>query len=169
MRRKETVTSVMTFFAASADPYYQIRAEPAHPLAAEFLALWREECRARDLVVGKDIPSRPFARFLTHLMIVEPIEDGADCRIRIAGEAVRKRYGRDVKDARFSELFSPAMCADNMMRLREVRRTGVPIIFDAAIVRDDAPALCYEVLLLRILAPDERTTWNVIGIFMLDT
>jgi hypothetical protein len=168
MRRKTAITGVMTFFAASPDPYYQIRAEPSHPRAAEFLALWREESRVRDLVVGKDIPSRPFARFLSHLMVVEPIEGNTDCKIRIAGEAVRKRYGRDVKDARFSELFSPAVCADNMMRLREVLRTGVPIIFDAAIIRDDAPALCYEVLLLRIRAPDESTYWNVVGIFMLD-
>ena len=55
------------------------------------------------------------------------------------------------------------------MRLREVRRTGVPIIFDAAIIRDDDPTLSYEIRLLRVLAPDERTYWNVVASFMLET
>ncbi len=104
----------------------------------------------------------------SHLMIVEPIDGDTDCKIRIAGEVMRKRYGRDVKDAQFSELFSPAVFRDNMMRLREVRRTGVPIIFDATVVPDDSPAFSYEVVLLRALAPDERTYWNIVGIFMLD-
>lgn len=168
MRRKPTVTGVMTFFTASPDPYYQIRGEPVHPLATEFLEVWRSESRSRDLVVGKDIPSRPFARFLSQLLILEPIEGDSDFRIRIAGDALRKRYGRDVTGLQFSELYSSPVAADNLMRLREVRRTGIPIIFDAAIIRADAPALCYETLLLRILAPDERTYWNIVGIFMLD-
>ncbi|MBU6297661.1 MAG: PAS domain-containing protein [Alphaproteobacteria bacterium] len=168
MRRKAAITSVLTLFSASADPYYQIREEPSHPMAAELVALWREESRTRDPVVGKDIPSRPFARFLSHLMIVEPVEDDTDCKIRIAGDVIRKRYGRDVKDAQFSELFSPAVFRDNMMRLREVRRTGVPIIFDATVIPDDGPSFSYEVVLLRVLSPDERTYWNIVGIFMLD-
>jgi len=167
MRDRSGVTSVLTLFSGSSDPYYQIRADPAHPAAATFLALWRKEAETHDLVVGKDIPSRRFARFLSHLVVVEPIDNDTDCRVRIVGEAARGRYGRDVAGARFSELFSPTVCRDNLMRLREVRRTGEPIIFDAAIVRDDAPPLCYEVLLLRVLAPDERTLWNVVGIFML--
>ena len=124
MPRKHTITSVMTLFSASSDPYYQIRAEPLHPLAAEFLGVWREVSRARELVVGKDMPSRPFARFLSHLMTVEPVDDDTDGRIRVAGSALRKRYGRDVTGARFSELFSSLVAADNLMRLREVRRTG---------------------------------------------
>ena len=132
------------------------------------VALWREESRTREPVVGKDIPSRPFARFLSHLMIVEPIDGDTDCKVRIAGEAVRKRYGRDVKDAQFCELFSPVVFRDNMMRLHEVRRTGVPIVFDATVIPDDGPAFSYEVVLLRALAPDERTYCNVVGIFMLD-
>ena len=168
MRRKSNVTRVMTFFSASPDPYYQIRAEPAHPVAIEFLSLWREEACTRELIVGKDVPSRAFARFLSYLTIVEPIDNDTDCRIRVAGDAVRQRYKRDVKDVRFSDIFSSAVAADNMMRLREVRRTGIPIIFDAAIIHDDAPAICYEALLLRIFAPDEQTYWNVVGIFMLD-
>ena len=169
MHRKPTVTGVLTLFSASPDPYYQVRAEPLHPLATEFLGVWRDESRKGELVVGKDLPSRPFARFLSNLMTVEPIDGDTDGRIRVAGNALRKRYGRDVTGVRFSELFSSPVATDNLMRLREVRRTGTPIIFDATVIRADSPALCYETLLLRILAPDERTYWNVVGIFMLDT
>ena len=169
MQRKSTVPSVMALFSASSDPYYQIRAEPLHPMAAEFLGVWRRESRAHEIVVGKDMPTRPFARFLSNLMTVEPVDNDTDCKIRVAGNTLRKRYGQDVTGMRFSELFSPPIAADNLMRLREVRRTGTPIIFDATIIRPDDPVLCYETLLLRILAPDERTYWNVVGIFMLDT
>ena len=166
MESTSTITRVMPLFPVSPDPYYHILAEPLHPLAVAFLGVWRDRSSTRELVVGKDIPSRPFVRFLPNLMIVEPIDDDTDGRIRIAGSALRGRYGRDVANARFSNLYTSPGAADNLMRLREVRRTGSPIVFAATIIRASVSALCYETLLLRILAPDDSTYWNVVGIFM---
>jgi hypothetical protein len=169
MESLSAVTREMPLFSVSPDPYYHILAEPLHPLAVAFLRAWREVSATRELVTGKDIPSHLFVRFLSNLMTVEPIEGDTDGRIRVAGSALRNRYGRDVTGARFSQLHTSPGAADNLMRLREVRRTGTPIVFGATIIRARAPALCYETLLLRILAPDEHTYWNVVGIFMLES
>jgi len=168
MESISSVTRVMPLFSASPDPYYHILAEPLHPLAVAFLRAWRAESSLRELVAGKDILSHPFARFLSNLMTVEPIDNDTDGRIRNAGRALRYRYGRDVTNVRFSQLFTSPGAADNLMRLREVRRTGTPIVFSATILRARGPALCYESVFLRILAPDERTYWNIVGIFMRD-
>ena len=115
--------------------------------------------------IGKDIPSRPFARFLGNLMIAEPIDDDTDCRIRLAGSSLRQRYKREVSGRRLSELFSPVIAADNLARLRKVREMGRAFIHTAAVMPDDTPPLHYEVLLLHALAPNEAAMWNVIGIF----
>ena len=168
MRSSSATTDALTLFAASSDPYYQARTEPVHPKAVAFLDTWRTHAHGRDLVIGKDIPSRPFARFLDNFMLAEPIENDTDCRIRLAGSSLRKRYKREVSGERFSKLFSPAIAAENLARLRKVRETGTPSIFSAVIIADGAPTLQYEVLVLRALASDEVTMWNVLGIFMLD-
>ena len=156
----------LALFAGSHDPYHQVRAAPSHPKAVAFLDTWRAHARERDLVVGKDLPSRPFARFLDNLMIAEPIENGADFRIRLAGSSLRKRYRREVSGERFSTLFSPLVAEENIARLHKVQRTGIPSVLLAAVITDDAPPVRYEVIMLRALAPDETTMWNVIGIFM---
>ncbi len=168
MESISTVTRAMPLFSVSPDPYYHVLAEPLHPLAAAFLGVWRHESSLRELVAGKDLPSRPLMHFLSNLMIVEPIDGDTDGRIRDAGSALRYRYGRDVTNVKFSQLYTSPGAADNLMRLREARRTGTPIVFSTTIIRARAPALCYETILLRILAPDERTYWNVVGIFMGD-
>ncbi|MDA8093274.1 MAG: PAS domain-containing protein [Betaproteobacteria bacterium] len=165
MRANSATANALAFFSASSDPYYQIRVEPAHPDAAAFLVTWREHTHSRDVVIGKDIPSRPFARFLGNLMIAETIDDDTDCRIRLAGSSLRQRYKREVSGRRLSELFSPPIAADNLARLRKVRETGGAFIHAAAVMPDVAPPLYYEVLLLRALAPNETAMWNIIGIF----
>ena len=169
MEIQSSVTRLAPLFSASPDPYYHVLAEPLHPLAVEFLAVWRGVSSLHELVAGKDLPSRPFMRFLANLMTIEPIDDDADGRIRVAGNALRDRYGRDVTNARFSSLYTSPGAADNLMRLREVRRTGTPIVFGATIIRTRVPPLSYETILLRIRAPDEYAYWNVMGIFMRDS
>ena len=168
MESTSTITRVTPLFPVSPDPYYHILAEPLHPHAVAFLGMWRYKSYMRELVVGKDLPSPSFVRFLANLMTVEPTDDDTDGCIRVAGSALRYRYGRDVTNARFSQLHTAPGAADNLMRLREVRRTGTPIVYRATVIRARAPALRYETVLLRILAPDECTYWNVVGIFILD-
>ncbi len=156
----------LSLLARSPDPYYQVRSAPSHPKAVAFLDTWRAHAHERDLVISKDLPSRPFARFLDNLMIAEPIENDTDFRIRLAGSSLRQRYQREVSGERFSALFSPLIAEENIARLRKVQRTGTPSILSAAIIIDDAPRVQYEVILLRVLAPDETTMWNIVGIFM---
>lgn len=147
------------------DPEYQPLDQPTHPDAQAFLGVWRERAKNGDLVIGTDIPSRPFARFLSNLMIVEPVEDGRDCRIRLAGTLLRQRYGREVSGERFSALFSGTTFAGNLSRMQTVRETGTPLILAGSVAREEKLPLCFDTVVLRARAPKSDALWNVIGVF----
>lgn len=148
------------------DPRYAVCAEPSHPEARKFLAVWRKHAAGVDIKIGKDIPSRAFARFLTNLMIVEPIEGGSDCRIRLAGTLVRRRYGREVSGERLSALFSRDTFEQNLARMKAVRETGTPLVLAGTLEHEDATPLNFEVIILRARAAKDDAIWNVVGIFL---
>ena len=158
---------VFDLFAAR-DPDYEIRAEPLHPDGQAFLACWETYADERDLVIGQDIPSRPFACFLANLMVAEPNADQSDCSIRLAGTSVRQRYGQDVSGKNLSALFSSVIFELTRKRLQIVRETGIPLILGVTVPRQDAPSLHFEVIMLRAYAPDRRAMWNVIATFRAD-
>lgn len=158
--------SALSLFSQSPDPSYSVSAEPREADAREFLARWRARAQDGDIVIGTDIPSRPFARFLANLMIVEPVEEEKDCRIRLAGSLVRRRYGREVSGQRMSGLFSPHIFERHIADMREVRRTGKPLILAATVPQKDTLPLSFDVVIVRALAPDRQTMWNVVGVFM---
>lgn len=157
--------SALALFATP-DPEYQTRVEAADQVAKAFLARWIEQAKDGDLVIGKDIPSRAFARYLANLMIVEPIEEGRDCLIRLAGSLVRRRYGREVSGERLSALFSPAAFKQNLARMQAVRETGAPSVLVGTVPQDDAPPLRFDAIILRAWAPKKDAMWNVVGIFV---
>lgn len=143
---------------ATPDPTYCICREPTHPSARVLLMRWFEQSAHGDIVVGKDIPSHHFAKLLSHLMILELIDGDTDCHIRLAGTSLRRLFRREVSGERLSELYSASTLEQQLARLREVRRTGEPIILAATMARADAPPFAH----------DEVRWWNVIGIFVRD-
>lgn len=138
---------------------------PTHHKARDFLAVWRESCQDGDIVIGTDIPSRPFARLLENLMVVEPVEDGRDGLVRVAGTSLRERYGREVSGKRLSTLFSPDVFAQNLARMRAVRETGSPLILTGSVPRQAAPPQRFEAIIIRARAPKTDALWNAVGIF----
>ena len=167
MQPSRSSQNALSLFALSPEPSYALRAEPTDPDAHQFLALWREQTRGRDLIIGKDISSRPVARFLANLMVVEPINDDADCRVRLAGSLVRRRYGREVSGQRLSALFSWDIFERHIADMREVRRTGEPLILLATVPQETSGPRTFDVVILRVLAPDGKSMWNIVGIFMI--
>jgi len=77
--------------------------EPTHPSLRQLIALWREY-EARDgMRMGRDVPSRAIAPFLSQVIIYEPIGNWDDAYLRYAGFGTAKFFGRDVTGLRHSD------------------------------------------------------------------
>jgi hypothetical protein len=150
----------------SPDPIYRVCQEPARTGARLLIVRWREHAAKGDIVIGRDIPSHAFARLLSHMMIVEPITDVTDGLIRLAGTSVRSRYGCEVSGKHLSDLYSPTALQQHLAHLREVRDAGEPLVLEATVPRNEALPLVFDEIILRALAPDLVSMWNVVGVFV---
>jgi len=147
------------------DTYVQVPA-PRHPEAMELLDYWREvTARGDGFIIGRDIPARPIARLLKSVLIDEPLPDGSDVRVRLAGTAVRRRFGADVRGTLHSQLFSAADFRHHLAAVQEVVRTGKPHVIDSSLRRGALEELHTEVILLPILDRDARTPLLLVGLF----
>lgn len=155
-----------SLFLGSAQVSCHIARAPTQFEATGFLECWREEAATGDIVIGRDIPSRPFAKFLTHLMLAEPIEDESDCHIRFAGTLLHRYFGRDVTGERLSDLYPLPVFVQHCSAMRNVRQSGVPVTLTGTIASELLPVRGFEVVILRARAPDDIAIWNVIGIFV---
>ncbi len=152
--------------AYALDPVYGTCQEPKQPDACALLSCWCEQATKQDLVIGKDIPSRAFAKFLSHIMIVEPMDSDTNGLIRLAGTALRLRYGTEASGKRLSEFYSSTILPQYLAYLRGVRDTGEPLILEASYLRDDALHFVSDEIVLRALAPDGVSMWNVVAVFL---
>ena len=137
---------------------------PTHPKALKLLAFWNEHA-ANGIVVGRDIPSRPIADLLSSISIDEPIDDGNDYRVRLAGSSMSCRFGRDITGMRMSELFPPDEFQKHLATRRATIEGGKPIIFSAHLTEGVVEHLHLEAIHLPVLAPDGFTKWVLIGVF----
>ena len=140
----------------------------AHSDSRHLIAVWRECCAGDGFVVGRDIPSRPLASLLRSLMVNEPIEDGADYRIRLAGSSLRRRYGREITSLRLSELFSPEAYIPHPAITKEALAAGEPRILDVREEEFGQPRHHREVVVLPVLSPDRSAKWVLAGVFYFD-
>lgn len=142
--------------------------DASHPDSQRLIVFWRA-CGEKDgLVVGRDIPSRPLAGLLHSLMVTEPIEDGADYRIRLAGSALRRRYGREITAHRLSELFSAEAFVPHPVITREALTTGTPRVLDVREEEFGQLRRHREVVVLPVLSPDRSAKWVLAGVFYFD-
>jgi hypothetical protein len=146
--------------------HYQPVPEAQHPDVQKLLAFWREREAAGGFVVGRDIPSRALAGVLHSIMIHEPLAD-SDFQIRIAGSALRRRYGMEITGRKLSELFGPDF-EPQLAWTRHVLATGEPCILDVKEQRLGQTRLHREVIVLRVLAPGRATHWVLAGVFYFD-
>jgi hypothetical protein len=116
-------------------------------------------------VVGRDVPSRDIASILRNLALYEPIEGGADYRIRLAGAAFMRRFGRDITGLKLSQIYDVAKLESQRESLEGVIRTKTPHIVDVRVVRGDRVFLRFEGLRLRVLSPDRKNAWVMGALF----
>lgn len=143
------------------------RGEAVHQGARHLLACWQAREQEGCFTVGRDIPSRELARVLGGVALFQPVPPD-DFVVRLAGEAMRRRYGRDVSGARLSDLLDAPRFARESAHWRALLEDARPFIEEVRVMEDGRVALCYESLALRVLAADGVTPWVMTGIFFHD-
>ncbi len=131
------------------------------------VALW--ENRPPDgLVVGRDIPSRAIARVLSHILLWEPVDDCADCILRLCGEGMRLRFGAGAVGKRFSELIAPEVVPFFLdigkRMLEEERCAAFDIRLKRKVAIDGRNELHFELVIFPVWSSDRKSRWFLNGI-----
>lgn len=144
---------------------YKYPDAPSHPEAQQLLAYWQECMAGGGFIMGKHIPSRRIGPLLRNIIIHEPLADGSDLIVRLAGSAVRRRHDWDIKGALLSNMFPRDVFMHHLESSLTAIRTGAPVIIDARIMRGDIEEQRYEALLLPVTAADLTSTWMLAALF----
>lgn len=139
---------------------------PAHRDARFLLGEWRRAADAGGFIVGIHVPSRALARVLPGLSLYEPLDEARDFRVRLAGTALRLRFGRDITGAKLSQLFTGRDFVQYGGRMRRVLTKGEPFVLDLKIMHDGLMRLHYEWLGLQVFSSDCRDAWVMTGHFL---
>jgi hypothetical protein len=143
---------------------YAIVPAAVHPDSNYLLSFW--EARPRDgIVLGRDVPSRAIARLLGSIMVWEPVEQGQDMKVRLAGDALHRRFPGDLRGRRMSELFMPVNFRGHLQNAHHVIAGGQPLILDSRMYYGNIEKLHVEVVLLPVAAHDRSGNWLMAGSF----
>src|SRR5215469_11369966 len=129
---------------------------------------WRARNGGMGFVVGRDVPARPLASVLRNIALFEPVDDHADFRMRLAGTAFMRRYGRDVTGLKLSDIYDAKTFEEERANLLEISDKKYPEIFDVKVTRAGRVFQKFEALRLPVLSPDRRETWVMGALFYSD-
>ena len=121
---------------------------PKHFHARLLLSKW--QLHVPDFTIGRELPSRALASVLRYLALFEPVEDGDDFRVRLAGTAWLRRFGCEVSGWTLSQLYAGAELDGWRKRLRETLEGGQPICGDLKVIGDNGVQLHSELLVLPV-------------------
>ena len=146
---------------------YRSIATPVHPQAEKVLAFW--DARPADgIIIGRDVPSRAIASLLSHVIIHEPIDGGSDLKVRVAGTAVRRRFGRDITGETMSKLFSTPTFAARLQSVLTAIETGAPQFADCHLSNGSFEILHSELEILPVIARDRISKWAMTVVLFFD-
>lgn len=146
---------------------FRLVAQARHRRSRKLIEAWRGFGGA-ELVIGRDLPSRPFASLLGNLAVCEPLPGGRDMRVRLAGSELRRRFSGDITGKYISELFPPEEFAAHQKNAGLCLETGEPVIIDSHLMDGPREFLHTEVVILPVTAPDGKSRWKVSGLFFFD-
>jgi hypothetical protein len=135
---------------------FRPKAAPVHPLAALALAFWQAR-PADGIVIGRDVPSRAIASQLNRIVVHEPVEDGRDFKVRLTGNVVRERFGRDMTGKTVAELFPDP--AARIALLMTAIATGAPCFADCVLSNGRMEVIHSEHIILPVFAPNHADKW----------
>jgi hypothetical protein len=143
---------------------YAVVSAAAHPDSKRLLAFW--DARPQDgIVMGRDVPSRAIASLLTYVMVWEPVKSGADMRVRLAGDALHRRFKGNLRGRMMSELFSPEHFAGHLSNVHKIMETGQSVIVDSHTNYGRIEKMHLETILLPVFSPDRAARWVLAGSF----
>ena len=138
--------------------------KPTLPKALRLLEFWQAH-QPDGVVVGRHVPSREIAPLLSSLVLYEPVNGGEDWRIRLAGAALLRRFGRDVAGQTISALYP----LDHFLILRTrammVVTTGAPQIDEVIIRSTERTLQHFETVHVPVRATDGTALWDMAGYF----
>lgn len=142
--------------------------EPTQFGAKLLLEHWKAKQAEDGFVVGRDVPSRALSCVLRNLALFEPVDDMSDFRVRLAGTAFMRRFGRDITGLKFSEIYTPGTFASRRAGMRDVIGDRKPCVIDAKLTRGTRTFLHFEAVRLPVWAPDREAAWVLDGLFCFD-
>jgi hypothetical protein len=110
--------------------------KPQNAELQSLLALWHERPQ-EGFEIGRDIPSRRFAPFLSHISFWEPVDGGVDYTLRLGGEALRLRFGNDATGRGFRDLIAPEATSDFLEIGRRMLVEDYCACFDVHLLRQE--------------------------------
>lgn len=139
-------------------------AEPTLPKAKKLIEFWRSR-QPEGVVVGTHVPSRDIAPLLSSLVLYEPVDEGEDLRIRLAGAALLRRFGKDVSGQLISALYPPDHFLILRARAASVLKSGMPHTDEVLIRSTERTLQHFETVHLPVYAPDRVSLWDMAGYF----
>lgn len=142
------------------DHRFEIIAMPTHPSAQRLVAYW-QNCEG-GMRMGRDIPARAIAPLLENIIIYEPVDNWDDARVRYAGFATAKFFGRDIGGLLFSEVAAENRDGSLKKLFSEARDLVAekrPRIRNHMLMNDGIEIARHQLVMLPILAPDGETPW----------
>jgi len=125
---------------------------------------WKGRQAAGGFRLHRDLPTRELSPALRNLAVYEPIEKGRDFRIRVAGSAHLRRFGRDVTGQRLSDIHSDARFTDLCTALVKMLKRKKPFGADITLKKNRRERMHFEALNLPVMA-ETGEIWALVGIF----
>ena len=129
---------------------------------------WRTREQRGGFVVGRDVPSRDLASILRNIALYEPIDGSDDFRVRLAGTAFMRRFGRDITGLTLSRIYGGDDFRERREALVGIIHSKKPVIVEVKIQRNARTVMRFEGLGLRVLSPDRKDVWVMGGLFYSD-
>lgn len=142
--------------------------EPRLPLSRNLIELWRNR-PADGFIIGRDIPTRQTARHLASILIWEPILNGEDFRLYLAGEDLRRRFGGNAIGQKFSELIDPAIVQYFLSGAKTLQTEDKCFCFDMRLTRleprNDDRRLHFELIVFPVWTSGRKARWLLNGVY----
>jgi PAS domain len=139
----------------------------SNPEAGKALAFW--ESRPSDgIIVGRDLPSRAIAGLLNRIIVHEPINDNSDLKVRVAGVAIRRRFGSDITGMTLSQLFPTPDFPERLASVLAAINLDAPQYADCVLSNGSMELLHTELVILPVFAPGHVTKWAATFCFYFD-
>jgi hypothetical protein len=141
--------------------------EPVHFGARLLFNHWRDRQEKGGMIVGRDVPSRELAPTLRNLVLLEPVAGARDFRVRLAGSACLRRFGRDVTGLNLSGLYEGDAFERHRRELADMIVHRQHFSMEVTLKKSRRNTLNYEVVGLPILS-ESGGRWAMLGIFYHD-